>query len=161
MAEQRRLSSALFSLINCMIRTLCNRLFKSSSNKQYLYLYPISVQYVRSYDKVNKTYVDIPISQIQFNDDSNHVYNTLIEAIPYHIFVKFAKYYRIDKDMHDYPVVSEYAHKKNYMNLLDQVIGEKYDFEIKLFSVMTSLYGKSDLLFLDNNKKEDYEKLFY
>lgn len=161
MAEEHRLNNVLFSLVNCMLRTLCKRLFKSSSTKQYLYLFPKNTQYVRSFDKVNKTYVDIDISKIEFNEDSNNVYDAITKEIPYHEFVRFAKTYRIDKDIHDYPVDDKYAQKSHYNVLVDTLVDDKCGFEKKLFRVMTSLYKKSNLLFLDDGKKHDYEKLFY
>jgi hypothetical protein len=79
----------------------------------------------------------------------------------YHIFVRFAKQYGIEKDNHDYPVDSKYANRKEYYKLVEFIHGEKCDFEKNLFRIMTKLYGGSNLLFLDNGKTYDFEKLFY
>jgi hypothetical protein len=94
------------------------------------------------------------------DEDSTRVFNTLNKLIPYAVFTRFAKKYNIHKDKHDYPVDDKYATLENYNELVDFIYQTGY-FEKKLFKIMTKIYKKSNLLFLDNGKKEDFEKLFY
>jgi hypothetical protein len=146
-----------------MVRNINHKLFKSSSNPQYTYCFPQNSEYVRTFDKQKKIYIDIHINDIKLNDDSTYVLNLIKETMPYSVFVKFAKKYCIEKDMHDYPVDSKYANRKNF-NSLVYFLHDRYNtgyFEKKLFEIITRIHGKSNLLFLDYGKKEDFEKLFY
>lgn len=160
MAEKHRLHNVLFSLINCMIRTLNKRLFKTSKDKRYIYCFPHDETYVRSFDREERKYIDININDVYLDEDSTRVFNTLNKLIPYAVFTRFAKKYNIHKDKHDYPVDDKYATLENYNELVDFIYQTGY-FEKKLFKIMTKIYKKSNLLFLDNGKKEDFEKLFY